>query len=115
MQFGIGVWIVGSICLYICSVILFLRPLFGLMGTMDLSSAANRRRASDSEVSQLITKMTILNGSAIVSSFASLIIYLFTHFVIAVDLDVGITAVCVIIATNKHHKSLYKRLCRYDI
>ena len=83
------------------------------MGTMDLSSADKRRRASDSEVNQLITKMVILNGSAIVSSFTSLMIYLFTHFVTAVDLDVGVTAACVILATSKHHKSLYKRLCRY--
>ena len=115
MQIGIGVWIIGSICLYIFSVILFLRPLLGLMGLMDISSPDKRRDVNNSQINQLVTKMVILNGSAIISSFASLMIYLFTHFVTAIDIDIGITAACVIIATSasNHHQSLYKSLCRY--
>ena len=112
---GMAIWIFTSLFFYICSVILFTRPLISIIGLLDKSTKQALNKAKNSRVNNLIIKISILNGIAIISSFASLLVYLFTHISIVVDIDILITAACVLIATSRHHEELYAKLCKLSI
>ena len=74
--------------------------------------------ASETQVNQLISKITILNSISIISSLLSMTIYLFSHIITAVNIDLAVTAICVLLATDQKHCKIYNKIhkfCKYNI